>query len=532
VDIRDIAVGTTFADVMTNVLSQTSVQIATNFNTVTNFPGTPALLEVFATSIGGGPLNYQWYNISGGVTNAVGANSQTYLVNQLASGDAGNYFCAVTNAGNNGASSVTNFYISVLPAAGLGFTSQPASQTNFVGVGMSLSSSVTGSGPYSFQWYFNNPTVGTLALANNSPVTGQPGDNSLVSGAQTPNLTVSHLSTNENGNFYVVVTTTAAVSPSSIQSTNAAVVIRTIPAVSIGFLRSLVPAGTWQVTDTTSLFAISNAVVTSYTNTSGVGGYWIQDATGGINLFVSNDPTFIPRMGDIVGVVGVLSSFNNSLELACFSSNPSAGWAITGHTNLLPAPRVFAPYSQTNNASLMEDTIEGSVVMLTNVFFTNAVGTLTGLGSTTITTTNSSGEPILVFFPGTQDQDIRSRPYPKFAWTITGIMSQFKAGVYSGAGYEVNVTRWGDILTNPPPAVTVTSTVSGNDVALNWTAVPWTTNYAAPGAYAYSVQSATSVTGLYTPLASGLTFNTANGRYTDTNALLSSPQKFYRVVSP
>src|SRR5439155_21252695 len=102
--------------------------------------------------------------------------------------------------------------------------------------------------------------------------------------------------------------------------------------------------GTWTVTDTTSLYAISNAVVVSYTNTSGVGGYWIQDATGGINLFVSNDPTFIPKLGDIVGVVGVLSSFSGILELACFSSNHSAGWAITGRTNLLPAPQVFAPY--------------------------------------------------------------------------------------------------------------------------------------------------------------------------------------------
>jgi len=56
-------VGTSFADVMTNVLANTSVQVATNINIVTNFPGTPALLEVFATSIGGGPLSYQWYHI-------------------------------------------------------------------------------------------------------------------------------------------------------------------------------------------------------------------------------------------------------------------------------------------------------------------------------------------------------------------------------------------------------------------------------------------------------------------------------------
>src|SRR5262249_40245679 len=70
-DIRDVAVGTTFADVMTNTLANSVVQVATNFNTSTNFPGTPALLEVFPTSIGGGALTYQWYKIFGGVTNQV-----------------------------------------------------------------------------------------------------------------------------------------------------------------------------------------------------------------------------------------------------------------------------------------------------------------------------------------------------------------------------------------------------------------------------------------------------------------------------
>ena len=226
-------------------------------------------------------------------------------------------------------------------------------------------------------------------------------------------------------------------------------------------------------------------------------------------------------MGDLVSAVGVLSAFNNNLELACFVTTSSAffspyAYAVVNNSiNSLPPPLVFAPYSQTNNAPLMETNIEGKVVMLTNVWFTTP-GTVTGTGSTTTTTTNAAGEPILVFFPGTQDQDIRGRTLPGFCWTITGIMSQFKSGAYSSAGYEVNVTRWGDILTNPPPAVTAAASLSGNNVVLNWTAVPYVTNYNTPGAYAYSVLAASSVTGPYVPLASGLTFSTANGVYTDT----------------
>jgi hypothetical protein len=532
VDVRDISVGTSFADVMTNAMADTVVQVATNFNTVTNFPGTPAVLEVFATSIGGGGLSYQWYNVSGGATNPVGTSSQKYLVSQLSASDAGNYFCAVTNSGGKGALSVTNFYIKVLPDAGLGFTSQAASTNISIGQTLNLSCSFTGSGPYTIQWKFNGN-----ALTENSPVTGNAGDISVASGVQTPTLTVKLVGTNEAGDFSFMVTSGASVSPNSITSSNAHVVVKPVTPVNIVYLRNLEDTLTWQPTDTTTLYAVSNAVVTSFTNTSGVGGYYIQDATAGINLFVSNDPTFIPHMGDLVTAVGVLSSFNNNLELACFVTNASAFYtpyayaAVTGHTNLLPAPMVFAPYSQTNNAPLMETNIEGKVVMITNVFFTTP-GTVTGNGSTTVNTTNSSGNPILVFFPGTQDQDIRGRTLPAFAWTITGIMQQFKSGAYSAAGYEVTVTRWGDILTNPPPAVTSTATISGNNVVLKWTAVPYLTNNAAPGAYAYSVLASPNATGPYAPLAQGLAFNTTNGVYTDVGALTSGPMKFYRISSP
>ncbi len=425
----------------------------------------------------------------------------------LSSSDTGYYFCAVTNSGDNGALSGTNFYISVKPDAGLGFNLQPASTNVSIGLTFSLSCTFTGSGPYTIQWKFNgNP------LTDGSPVTGNAGDISVVSGSAAPTLTVKLPGTNETGDFSVTVSTTAAVTPNTITSTNAHVVVKPVTPVSIAYLRSLEDTTTWQPTDTTTLYAISNAVVTSFTNTSGVGGYYVQDATAGINLFVSSDPTFIPFMGDLVSAVGVVSSFNNNLELACYVTSSAAFYTpyayavISGHTNLLPAPLVFSPYSQTNIAGLMETNIEGRVVMLTNVFLTTP-GTVipAGSASTTVGTTNSSGGFFNIFFPGTQDQDIRGRTLPAFAWTITGIMNQFKGGAYSAAGYEVVVTRWGDILTNPPPAVTATATISGNDVVLNWTAVPYLTNYATPGAYAYSVYASANVTGPYAPLAQGPT---------------------------
>ena len=62
--------------------------------------------------------------------------------------------------------------------------------------------------------------------------------------------------------------------------------------------------------------------------------------------------------------------------------------------------------------------------------------------------------------------------------------------------------------------------------------MPYLPDNTQPGAYAYSVHWAANVNGPYQPLVTGLAFNTANGTYTDKNALLGSSQKFYRISSP
>lgn len=529
VDIRDIAIGDSFADVVTNVLANTVVQVATNINVVTNYPGNYAALEVFATSLGGGPLTYQWYQISGGVTNAVGVNKQTYVVAQSSASDTGNYFCAVTNAAGNGALSSTNFYIKVLPDAGIGFTVQPVSKFGSVGGTLSLSCTVTGSGPLTYQWKFNGGD-----LTDGNAVTGNAGDSSIVSGSQTPTLVVSKISTNETGDYSVHVTSAAAVTPSDITSTNAHVVVNPPQPVSIAYLRSLEDPTTFQPTDTASVFSITG-VITTFTNiTSGsTASYYIQDATAGINLFVTGDASFRPTIGDIVSAAGTLSIFNQNLELAVDSTNPYQNYGITGRTNLVPAPFVFGPFSLTNNAGFMETNMEGRIVMLTNVVFTNASLNISASAGTTLQVTNAGGSGIFnIHFSGNIDGDVGGRTLPRFAWTITGPLIQFRnSSTYANSTYQIEVTRFGDIASNPPPAVTATASLSGNDAVLNWTAVPYVTNYAAPAPYSYTVLASPNVLGPYLPLASGLTFNTANGSYTDTNALLG-PVKFYKIASP
>ncbi len=180
----------------------------------------------------------------------------------------------------------------------------------------------------------------------------------------------------------------------------------------------------------------------------------------------------------------------------------------------------------------MEYSLEGKVVTLTNVYFNAATipFTITGNFNAFVTNNTPGSIPFNVFFPSGVDADLTGRVVgSRFANTISGVLSQFKSGAYSAAGYELIVTRFGDIVTNPPPPITdLAATPSGNNLVLTWTAVPYTIG--TRGAYSYTVQAATSVTGPYTPLAS-LGFNTTAGTYTHTNALLG-PQMYYRISSP
>src|SRR5205085_3905785 len=164
---------------------------------------------------------------------------------------------------------------------------------------------------------------------------------------------------------------------------------------------------------------------------------------------------------------GTLSMFNNNLEFVSSPANPFQTFTIIGHTSLLPTPVVFAP-DFTNNAPFCE-ALEGSVIMVTNVF----IPANTNLTANRTITGTIGGLPFLLFFPATGDKDVQFRTNaPLFAWSIYGIFNQFKSGTYSPAGYEINIVRWGDILTNPPPAVTASAAVSGKNVVLSWLAAP------------------------------------------------------------
>jgi hypothetical protein len=494
----------------------------------TNYTGATATMEVAASAIGSGiNLSYAWYKntiASPGTYTQVhdggdvtGSATAEISFSDLAAGDSGTYYAIASDSTGNSPQSA-NAIVSVNTTPTAPFFVSPPTPMSTTNLAATIYGSVTmtalaeGSGPISYQWNFYNGS-------------------STTSVGTGPSLTLSSLAINQSGTYTVVASGTqspAATSPNYVLTVSP-------PApVTIAYLRSLLvttaaptitlsssPAATAEYSVTGVITVATNVTTSSYAS------YYVQDATGGIDFFVQ-DSTFRPMMGDIVTVIGTLSLFDDNLELDTTVGNPSETYTVTGGSltplGSLPVATVTLPvgYPQASPA-LTSQYYEGEMITLTNVYFTSS-GTFAALTDYALTNQGGVSVGISVYSDegtGTPDTTIVGQSIPRFAYSITGALDQYSTGTY-----EINVTRYSDIVTTPPPApgnfTAVLSGPSNNHVTLTWTASP---------KYAYSVLSASNVAGPYTTLSSGMTFTTSAGTYTDINPPATGA-RFYVIVSP
>ena len=130
-------------------------------------PGGSASLEVSAA--GTGPLVYQWFF---NATNALpGATEAALTLTNVQPEQAGAYTVLVTNLYGSATSSVAQFVIVQPPS----ITFQSVSQTLPIGSNSVFSVMAIGTGPLSFQWFFNitnalgDATTSALSLTNVQP---------------------------------------------------------------------------------------------------------------------------------------------------------------------------------------------------------------------------------------------------------------------------------------------------------------------------------------------------------------------------
>ncbi|MFM2295150.1 MAG: hypothetical protein RLZZ350_1563, partial [Verrucomicrobiota bacterium] len=177
--------------------SATSAPAALTVHFPARITASPASLAVVATSNGtftvtadgDAPLAYQW-NFNG--TNISGANASTLTVSNVALAGQGNYFVTVSNAYGSATSAVATLTVNFIPV----ITNQPASVTVATGSNVNLGVGVTGSAPFSYQWFRS----GTNAVAD----------------ATNAALNFASAQTNDTGSYYVVINNSYGATTSSV----------------------------------------------------------------------------------------------------------------------------------------------------------------------------------------------------------------------------------------------------------------------------------------------------------------------------
>jgi hypothetical protein len=505
--ISNLAVATTFDEAATNVWSTNAVTpvVVYDLKGGTNFPGENVNLT--AVLAGQGSLTYQWLKDGAGVVNPNG-NSNVFTFNPAAVSDSGNYQVVATTPYGLSVTSATAFlWVTNAPIPPI-FTQQPTpggTVTVFFHQNVSLHVAAVGPPPVTFQW-----------LRNNTPLS----DGGNFSGTTTDTLTISDILTNNGttGTYRCDASSPYGTTPSA----NVTVAAIAPPANSIAFLRTLVDPVNYVATNS-ALRWQATGVVSTFTNltTGDTSSYYLQDNTRcGINIFVTHGTNFRPNQGDVITFVGWLSSFNSTLELEADTNDTTTSFTVlSNNVALLPAPKPI-PFSITNNLPFCETNLEGSLVMLTNVYFgTNAGVAISTNANTVVTVSNAAGETFTILF-SSQDLDTAGQILPAFAYSVVGVFNQNLGNAVTprNSAYQVEVTRFSDIVTNP---IVITSTLDSGTNTLSWDAAPYS--------YAYSVYAASNVTGPYVAFKTNLHFTNTVGSYSESAI---ATQKFLRISTP
>jgi Family of unknown function (DUF5689) len=278
-------------------------------------------------------------------------------------------------------------------------------------------------------------------------------------------------------------------------------------------------------TNTTTYYTTTGTVIskTNFTTATSVE-FFISDGTGGISVFYSGAGTYRPNFGDVVTVTGPISQFNSLLEFNLALANPSTTVTVVSSNNPGPVGPVLplsftnsVAYGGTSNALRLYG---GNLVTFTNIHFPQANGTLTFAANGTYTMVDGQGNTLKLFvysgFP-----DVIGKVIPPFVYTITGVLNEFLTATVAdrSSGYELEVSKFADYITTPPPAISLSSKAPG---AVTINAVPYS--------YAYSVLSSANASGPYLPLIGSTVFSNTPATVVDTN--ITATAKYYRVTSP
>ncbi len=178
--------------------------------------------------------------------------------------------------------------------------------------------------------------------------------------------------------------------------------------------------------------------VYSATNTD----YYVQDATGGINVFKFGAHTVHPALGDDITVSGAIDQFDGKLELSDVGSCDTVLVTINGPGSP-PAPKVI------NTCELGEDD-EGLLIRMNHMQLEPA-GDLNFVGNKNYDVVNCGADSTNMFIDA--DTNVPGNAITSTFIDVVGIASQFDTSIPYTGFYEIAPRTLSDITFLDPAGV-------------------------------------------------------------------------------
>jgi hypothetical protein len=451
--------------------------------------------------------------------------------------------CVSTNAINNtgpiqgaGTGRIDNFAVlGTIPGPAIIAVDPSDTNANY-GATVSLRTTVNGTAPIYYQWYyFTNGSTATNTLVDGPSGFG-PG---TISGSTNPVLTLSFVDTNQAGNYFLVATN-ALNPPATSHVAQLTVTVRPPIVTNIAYLHTLHNAN-YALTDTTNLYQVEGIVTTSgdVVSSGGQSAYF-QDASGsGMDLFFFTGTASyaLPNIGDHIRVTGQLSQFSGALEIQ-LTADPANKLEVLDSGNTLPTPRTF-DFSAGIDPNVMEGyitngttvvpAVEGSYVVVSNVFLgiTNSGGAL--LPDQTIFMTNLTGKVFTMRVPNNALAQTTFTGLPgTFAKSVKGVMAQFQtSGTVLTNAYGIYYDLQSNIEVGTPPVILISPKISTISLTADGIVISGTNNNGTTSGN-YAILVSTNIT---LPLSSWTPLSTQaynpDGTLSFTNPVGTDTSRYY-----
>ena len=175
--------------------------------------------------------------------------------------------------------------------------------------------------------------------------------------------------------------------------------------------------------------------------------YFIQDSTGGIDVFAYGLSATTYAIGDSVRVIGIVKQYKGLVELSLLVLD-DAHFTVLKHNAIVPAPKKLSLHQFVTNA----ENYEGQLIELDGL--SKASGTWPAAPSNvSIYVMNASKADTMQMFLDL-DANIGGTE-PIYPINVVGFVSQYSSSTPPNNGYEICPRDTNDITKTPPPPLIV-----------------------------------------------------------------------------